>query len=36
MRSKPEHWTWRRLKGRDQANGEKAEVLIVNGKSKAE
>lgn len=25
-------WTWRHLKGRDQANnGEKAEVLIVNG-----
>lgn len=30
------HWTWRRLKGRDQANnGEKAEALIINGDSYA-
>ena len=29
-------WTWRRLKGRDQANNaEKAEVLIINGESYA-
>ena len=27
-------WTWRFLKGRDQANGEKPEVLLINGPSK--
>lgn len=30
-------WTWRRLKGRDQANnGEKPEVLLINGPSYGE
>ncbi len=28
-------WTWRFLKGRDQANGEKPEVLLINGPSNA-
>lgn len=32
-----DRWTWRRLKGRDQANnGEKPEVLIINGSSNAQ
>lgn len=31
-----DRWTWRQLKGRDQANnGEKPEVLIINGPSHA-
>jgi site-specific DNA-adenine methylase len=29
-------WTWRRLKGRDQANQDKPEVLVLNGPSYVE
>lgn len=29
-------WTWRHLSGRDQVNQTKAEVLIINGQSRAE
>lgn len=30
-----DNWTWRRLKGRDQTNAAKPEVLIINGPSKS-